>query len=214
MTIASNGQKQAISKNFFLISFIPAIAYWYLDANYSLVIALVGGLLLSLIELIVEKILTKHLHSMSKINFFLILFLGVISLLAGDGLWFKLQPALTGIGIGLFIGIKSYLGVGPLEEMMNDMNQKNLPQYLVKVLERDVAIFFTVYGLFMVVVAISFSSSIWLFFKTGGFYLVFVLFFIIEMILIRGRVKRETIFNQRRQLLASLKITQDHFDKS
>ncbi|HLE10518.1 MAG: hypothetical protein A2504_14360 [Bdellovibrionales bacterium RIFOXYD12_FULL_39_22] len=202
-----------ISKNFTIISFIPAFAYWYLEANYSVAIAVSGGLVLATLELAGEWFFTKHLHSISKINFFLIIFLGALSLLEGEGVWFKLQPAITGIGIGMFVGIKSRRGVGPLAEMLNDLQQKNLPPYLVKILERDIAIFFTAYGLFMVIVALALSSGKWLFFKTGGFYLAFILFMAFEIIMIRRKVRQVAFYEQRRQLLSAMKVNQDSFDK-
>lgn len=60
-------------KNFFWASFLPAIAYWYLEENYSLQIALIGGLVLAVLEMTLEWLFTKHIHTLSKFNFFLIL---------------------------------------------------------------------------------------------------------------------------------------------
>ena len=104
-------------KNFFLISFLPAIAYWYLEENYPIRIAIAGGLALSILELTLEYIFTKHLHSLSKFNFGLILFLGGLSLLGDEGIWFKLQPAITGIVIAIFLLVKRKLGKDSLQSV-------------------------------------------------------------------------------------------------
>ena len=80
---------------YFLMSFIPAVAYWILESNFSLEIALIGGIILGVLEMIVEKKFSGHVHTLSKVNLSLIVVLGVISLIAKEGVWFKLQPTFT-----------------------------------------------------------------------------------------------------------------------
>ena len=91
------------SKRFFLLSFFPAIAYWYLEENYSIKIAAIGGLALAFGEIIFERILLKEIHKISILNFMLILFLSTLSLIADDGLWFKLQPVVTSAAMVLIL---------------------------------------------------------------------------------------------------------------
>ena len=203
-----------VSKKFFLISFIPAIAYWYLEANYSVRIAVTVGLILSSIEIVVEKIFTKHVHSLSKINFFLIFFLGGISLIEDQGLWFKLQPSLTGLGIGLFILIKAWKGKGPLIEMMEDFNQNNMPEDVAKLFEKHIGIFFIAYGLFMAPVAMFLTTDKWLFFKTGGFYIIFLVFSILEILYLRRLIKNAVMQQRKQELFARVSATpRQIFDK-
>ncbi len=106
------------SKHFFLISFLPALAYWYLEENYSLEVALTGGILLSVIEMLLEKIFTKHIHTLSKFNFALILGLGSLSLLASEGIWFKLQPFFTGVVMGGYLLFRNLRGKSLITEMV------------------------------------------------------------------------------------------------
>lgn len=175
-------------KNFFLISFIPAIAYWYLEENYTLQIALIGGLFLSVLEISLEKIFTAHVHSLSKMNFFLILFLGLLSLLAQEGIWFKLQPMFTGVILFLVFMFKKYRGGSFLLEMASSMPNQ-LPDFILKKLEFHMAIFLGLYGVFMGWVALSLETDRWLFFKTVGFYIAFFIFMILEMIVTRKSIK-------------------------
>jgi intracellular septation protein len=177
---------------FFLISFAPAIAYWYLEENYPLRVALTAGLVLAVIELVCERIFTGKLHTLSKFNFFLIAFLGGISLLGDEGVWFKLQPAFTGVGIACFLFYRLRQGRGVMLEMIEDMGKKNphLPDQLFTRMEKQLAIFFGLYGLFMVAVALRASTDIWLFFKTLGFYLCFGVFLAFEWWDSRRQLKR------------------------
>ena len=55
MPLGGNKRKIKIEKkNFFLISFLPAILYWYLEENYPVKIAVIGGLPAAL-EICVES---------------------------------------------------------------------------------------------------------------------------------------------------------------
>lgn len=178
------------NKNFFLISFLPAIAYWYLEENYPLRVAITGGLALAILEMILEKVFTKHVHGISKFNFFLILGLGGLSLLGDEGIWFKLQPCFTGVGIGLFIFFKLKFGSGLLEEMAKSLDRPIPPGDLFKTMELHMGLLFFFYGLFMAYVAFNFSTGQWVFYKTIGFYIAFAIFFVLELIYIRYKAKQ------------------------
>jgi intracellular septation protein len=178
-------------KNFFLISFLPAIAYWYLEENYPIRIAITGGLILAILEISFEHFYTKHIHTLSKFNFFLILILGGISLLGEDGLWFKLQPAFTGVAIGGFMIFRLWKGQGMMWEMMESMpNKTPMPAFIIQSLEKHMVLLFMGYGFFMVFVALKLTTDEWLFFKTLGFYIVCGVFFLFEMIYLRLTVKK------------------------
>lgn len=173
------------SSKIFLISFLPAIAYWYLEENYSLKIALIGGVLLAVTELVLEKIFTKHIHSLSKINFLLILGLGIISVVAADGIWFKLQPFFNGIIMGGIFLWSSLNSKSYFFEIMEQTAKIVPPKKIVIKLEKHLAIFMIIYAFFMAFVAFKLSSSQWAFFKTIGLYISFFIFMIIEMVIMR-----------------------------
>ena len=173
------------NKNFFFLSLIPALAYWYLEANYSVKIAVIGGLALATLEVSLEWLFTRHLHFISKFNFLLIAGLGGLSLLGEDGLWFKLQPFFTGLIMGTVFIYKVWRGKGVMEEMMEEMGPSKLPRPIVRRLELHMGILLMVYGIFMGTVALWGSTDQWLFFKTAGFYIVFFIFCVAEILWIR-----------------------------
>jgi intracellular septation protein len=178
-------------KRFFLISFLPALAYWYLEENYSLQIALTGGLVLAVIEISLEWLITRHIHTISKFNFFLIAILGGISLLASEGVWFKLQPFFTGVLMGGYLLYRYLRDESMLFEMTKDMGQ-NAPKVLVEFLERNLAVFLIAYGFFMGAIALFASTDKWVFYKTVGFYIVSMVFFVSQLIYIRIRLKKDS----------------------
>lgn len=173
------------NKQFFLISFLPAIAYWYLEEHYSLKIALIGGVLLAVFEIGFEKLYTKHVHSISKFNFYLISTLGAIALIGDDGIWFKLQPFFTGIFMGGYLLFRISQKSGLMLETMESMGRVIPDKKLLTRLERDMSLFLILYGCFMAFIAFTRTTSEWTFFKTIGFYIATLIFFIFELFIIR-----------------------------
>lgn len=86
-----------------------------------------------------------------------------------------------------------------MEEMMMAMMEESRrpPKFIIRILELHSSVFFLLYGIFMGYVAIYLSSDRWIFFKTAGFYIAFVGFFLIELIYIRLKMKR-MIENQKK----------------
>jgi intracellular septation protein len=165
-------ENQPQNKNaFFLASFLPAVGYWILDAYFSLTVALIGGIILAVLEILFEKYKMGHVHTLSKFNFFLIVFLGGLSFVGEDGIWFKLQPAISLFAVGGFMGFKLRTGNGLMFDLMESM-----PLF---------------YGIIMLVTALWTSTSLWIFFKTAGMYIGMVIFGIVEFILNRNEMRRE-----------------------
>ena len=180
-----------MNKKFFMISFLPAIAYWYLEENYSLKIALIGGGLLAVLEIILERIFTKHVHSISKFNFYLIIALGTIAFIGDEGIWFKLQPFFTGLFMGGFLLFKAFKKESLMLEMTEAMSDGPVPnKEFLRLIERDMSFFLIGYGIFMAWVAFALSTSQWTFYKTIGFYICSIIFFIFEFIRLRKVLKK------------------------
>ncbi len=166
------------------------MAYWYMEANYPIRIAVSAGLALAILEILLEKALTKHVHTLSKFNFYLIAVLGAISLIGDQGIWFKLQPFFTGLFLGGFLIFSQWRGKGVLAEMMESLQGKQLSSEIINTLELHMAILMLCYGIFMGVVAFTLSTDAWLFFKTIGFYIVFGIFMVFEIVFMRWKMKK------------------------
>jgi intracellular septation protein len=187
--VFSRGYVLKNNKGFFLISFLPALAYWYLEENYDLKTALIGGVLLGVTEIILEKVFTKHVHTLSKVNFFLIVGLGGISLIASEGIWFKLQPFFNGLIMGGLFLFSSIRGKSYFYEIMEQTQKVIPPKELIIRMEKHLAIFMMSYGCFMALVAFKFTTKQWVFYKTIGLYIAFGIFMVFEVIILRKSVK-------------------------
>lgn len=181
------------NNHFFLISFLPAILYWYLETKYPVKIALIGGILLSIVEILFEKIYIGHVHQLSKFNFFLVVFLGGFSLMEENGIWFKLQPSLSLWAVAVYMIVKLKKGSGFFKEMMLEMKPDQVlpPDIVLYSMERNLTILFVLYGGFMAALAIWASTSLWVFFKTAGFFIVFPIFMIFQFLYNRRLMKKD-----------------------
>lgn len=178
-------------KPYFLLSFLPALAYWYLESNYSLEIALAGGIILGVIEMFLEKVFNGHVHTLSKLNLALILVLGGVSLIAKEGIFFKLQPTFTGIALCSFLIFKKVRNKSFMVEMLEDLKQRPpMPKEFYMILEWHLCLFLFGFAIFMTWIALKESTSVWLFWKTGGFYIAFGGFMVFEMFYMRWIARR------------------------
>jgi intracellular septation protein len=177
---------------YFLLSFIPALAYWILETYSTLEIALAGGIILGVVEMGLEKKFTGHVHTLSKLNVSLIVVLGAVSLIAREGIWFKLQPTLTGMAVAGFFLFKKWKKESLIYQMLIDMKtppERMLPEEIYEMMEWHLCLFLMAFAGWMAHVAINMPTGTWLFWKTGGFYLAFVPFLLIEFVFIRVRLK-------------------------
>ena len=89
---------------------------------------------------------------------------------------------------------KKFKNQSLMVEMLKDMKQRPpLPEDLYKIMEWHMCLFLIGFALFMAYVAVSLTTSTWLFWKTGGFYIAFGGFMLVEMIYIRltaGRFRK------------------------
>lgn len=156
-----------------------------------------GGIILSIAEITFEKFYSGYVHQLSKFNFFLIVALGGFSLMEENGIWFKLQPSLSLWAISLYMGFKLKTGKGFFKEMMDEMrpDAPKPPDFIMQSMERNMVILFACYGILMGVLAIWYPTSIWVFFKTAGLFIVMGVFVIVQMILNKKAMKKAHVKN-------------------
>jgi intracellular septation protein len=178
-------QKPQPPKNqnlFFMLSFLPAVVYWWLEEKTSPGIALAGGVACALVEMGLEKIWFKKIHTIAWLNFFLIAGLGGLSFLADSGIWFKLQPFFTSLGFATFVAWKKWRKQSLFLDMLKEF--QTIPVELegkFQQLEVRLALFVFFYGCKMAYWALWGTTAQWTFWKTIGFYICFFVYMVFEM---------------------------------
>lgn len=175
---------------FFILSFVPALAYWLIELYFDEQTALMAGVGLAFLEIVIEKIFTKKVHSLSILNAGLMVFLGTMGYFFHEGYLFKLQPSFTGLIFFVAFFFKTKKGESYFEEILKEMG-RSIPGDLLKYTERNLAFFMLSYGLFMVFVTFNFDTGTWLFFKTGGFYIAMILFTLGNTMIIKRNFQRK-----------------------
>ena len=61
-----------VNKTYHLIVILPIIAYSILEWLYDPMTAVIGGIIISAIEIVIEKIVFKHVLKLALLNFLLI----------------------------------------------------------------------------------------------------------------------------------------------
>ncbi len=179
------------SAPFWWLSFLPALAYWWLEANAPLWVALAGGVGLAVLEITLEKVFSGKVHTLSKLNAGVLVMMAGLALLAREGVWFRLQPTITGLVCGGWLAWMLLRRKSLLEGAMADMGRPwPFPRAWLVAFERDACLFILGYALFMAWWAIKGSTGQWLFWKTGGQYLCFALFLAMEFLNLRRRVRQ------------------------
>ncbi|MBP5295830.1 MAG: septation protein IspZ [Bacteriovoracaceae bacterium] len=198
---------------FALFSFLPAVGYAILDWYYPPHIAAAVGLGLGVVELSLEKLITHHLHALSKINFSLLFLLGLITLYARDGFLFKLQPALGALGLaGILLGwrwrkkslIQTLLAEFPCTKTAQ-ANLRLVPTILWQVWERDLIIFMLGYAGVMFILA-HYNARWWALGKTVGLYIATALWGIGEIWLFRWLWLKYLLKQQQEQKIKALRF--------
>ncbi len=168
--------KQGKRTWFQALSFLPALAYWWLESSQPLHIALGVGMGLGVLEAIAEKIFTGKVHTLSRLNLGLMVLLGGLALWEDEGVWFKLQPTFTGTVCGSYLSWRIWRGRPLLAEAMHEMGQ-TLP------IPASEMAYWALWG----------TTAQWAFWKTGGQYLSFGLFMAAELWVMRRRINRRSV---------------------
>lgn len=163
------------------LSFAPAVAYLILESISTPKIAILGGIAISSTEILIEWIFFRVVQKLSWLNFILIAGLGGISLAAGNGIWFKLQPTFTGVLFFLLLWI-SVVRNRPFLYSLVILQRPELStrKDLFMILEKSLALFLLSFGLMMAPVAIYATTAQWVFMKTIGFYVCFLIYLVFQ----------------------------------
>lgn len=171
---------------------LPILAFTWLEESYGLFWGLVGAMAFSVVEILVEYWREKRISLLSGVTFLAIMILGGISLLAQDGVWYKLQPAIFEFGMAMVILVFGFRGKPFLLWMMEQQGQSP-PDFLRKRfvgISWRLAVFFLLQAAVTAWAAFFWSSSNWALVKGVGFFGSFVLYFGIEIFLLRKAASR------------------------
>lgn len=171
---------------------LPVIAFTVIEEKFGIIWGVIAGMVFSVGEMAWEWVRERRISSVTLGVSLMILVLGAISLWANDGIWFKLQPALSEAAFCLLLLGSLILGKPFLVAAMEKQGAVLPPPVKAAMpgLTFRLAIFFGLHALLATWAALHWSTSAWALLKGVGFTGSFLLYMGLEILWIRRVVRR------------------------
>jgi intracellular septation protein len=187
---ATTPKGQALS--LFFGGLLPVIAFTVIEEKYGPQWGLLAGLSFGVAEIIYELIRYKKVSTITWIGNGLLIALGLISLFASDGIWFKLQPAIMEFGMFAFL-FGSWILKKPFMQVMVEKQNPNFPDIMKPFLAGitlRLSIFFLLHSVIATHAAFYWSTEAWAYLKGLGLMISMVLYMIIEMVIMKRKIQK------------------------
>jgi intracellular septation protein len=188
-------------RSLFLGGLLPVIAFTWVESQFGIIWGLIVGMVFGVGEILWEWRSQGRVEAMTWGGNGLILVLGGISLLTQDGVWFKLQPSVIelvmaiGLWGTLFFKKPFLLSMAQKQGgMPADLEQRLHPQAFAALMKAFQGLTFRL-GFFLVLhaalaawAALYWSSTAWAFLKGIGFTVSFLVYMVVESLVLRYRI--------------------------
>jgi intracellular septation protein len=166
---------------------LPILAFTWLEEKYGILWGVIGGMVFSCGEIFFEYWQEKRVSTLSWVAAVGILVLGSISIMAQDGLWFKLQPAIFEGAMALTIFVFGWRG-RPFLLWLLEQQKQSPPAFLqtrFKGVSWRLGVFFALHAVLATWAAWAWSTRSWAMLKGVGFLASFFLYFGVEVYFLR-----------------------------
>jgi intracellular septation protein len=171
---------------------LPVIAFTVIEEKFGIIWGVIAGMVFSVGEMAWEWARDRRISSVTLGVSLMILVLGGISLWANDGIWFKLQPALSEAAFCLLLLGSLILGKPFLVAAMEKQGTVLPPAIRAAMpgLTLRLALFFGFHAILATWAAFHWSTSAWALLKGVGFTGSMILYMGIEILWIRRVARR------------------------
>jgi intracellular septation protein len=177
---------------FFFGGLLPVIAFTVIEEQYGVIAGLVSGMVFGFGEVCFELYKYKKVQKITLIGNGLLIFLGLISLVSSEGIWFKLQPAIMEAFFAIFLWGSVVLKKPLLVYLAEQQGHQFAPKLKEKMngLTFRVGAFFAVQAALAVWAAFDWSTRNWALLKGVGLTVSFVLYLVIEGFFLRRALSK------------------------
>jgi isopentenyl-diphosphate delta-isomerase type 1 len=182
---------------------LPLLVFIVADEIWGTTIGLYVAVGFGIVQLIAIYVKEKRLDKFVLFDTLLIIVMGAISIILDNDVFFKLKPGIIGVILVAFLGISAYSPKNLLLAMsaryMKGLEFNSQQQIAMR---RNVRILFWLFVAHTVLVFYSvffMSKEAWAFISGGLFYIIFALFFVIELVrnlILRRKAKTEEILSE------------------
>lgn len=169
-----------------LPGFLPLIIFIIADNFLGTKISLIVAVAFGCIEFLFTYLKNKIIDQFILLDTALLFFLGLISFLLNNDIFFKLKPAVIELIFCIILGISAFSRYNILFLMSKRyMKDINMPEHQVNKLQQSIRVFFFIFiihTLLIIYSAYYMSKEAWAFISSALLYILLGLYFIIEMI--------------------------------
>jgi len=179
----------------------PVLLFTVIEMYYGTLAGLVCGMIFGAAEIAYEYFRYKKVSAITLGANALILVLGAVSLISTEGLWFKLQPAIMEAIFAILLIGSVALKKPFLVLMANKQNiWKNVQADARPFLEKRfsgltlrLGFFFLIHAIIATCAAFCWPTAAWALLKGVGFTVSFLIYMLIEVLVLRRQPRKETI---------------------
>lgn len=169
-----------------LPGFIPLFVYILADELWGPTVGLIVAVSMGIIELIYYRIKNKKFESFILLDTLLIVVLGVISIWQKNDVFFKIKPALIGVVTCAIIGVSAFTPGNLLLTMSKRyMRDVEVTEIQIQMMRKKMKVLFWLFLAYTLLVFYSvwfMSKEAWAFISGGLFYIIFGIYFLIDLI--------------------------------
>ena len=192
-----DSRKKAL-RSLLMAGLLPVLAYTFVEEYFGTVWGLVAGMALGVGEILNEWRTQRRVETMTWIGNGMILSMGLISLVTGDGLWFKLQPAIIEAVTAIFLMGSVFIKkpfmvlMGEKQGIFDKIHPEIRPLMisLFSGLTFRIGLFFLGHSLLATHAALYWSTSAWAILKGVGLTVSMIAYMAVEILLLRSRIKK------------------------
>lgn len=172
---------------------LPVIAFTLIEEYYGIIPGLIAGMIFGVGEIAWELYRHKKVQKITWIGNGMLLVLGAVSLISSEGLWFKLQPALMEGAFTIALWVSVIVKKPLLVVLAESQGQKidGLLRQKMTGLTLRTGIFFAIHAALATWAAFEWSTTHWALLKGVGLTVSFILYLVIEAVLLRRAVLKQ-----------------------
>jgi isopentenyldiphosphate isomerase/intracellular septation protein A len=178
-------KRKEIIKNFTL-GFLPLIVFIIADELFGLTLGLIVAISFGMIQLFLSYIRERRFDRFILFDTFLILCLGLLSILLQNDIFFKIKPGLIGIILVVLLGISAFSNNKLLLKMsgryLKDVQLSDQQIQIMQVMLKRMFFIFSIHTLLIFYAAFYLSKEAWGFISGGLFYLLMGVIFAFELV--------------------------------
>ncbi|MCK9255684.1 MAG: NUDIX domain-containing protein [Bacteroidales bacterium] len=182
---------------------LPLLVFILADEIWGTTIGLYVAISVGLVQLMVIYIKEKKLDKFVLFDTILILLMGAVSIILENDIFFKLKPGIIGLILILFLGISAFSPKNLLLSMSaHYFKGFEINKEQEKLFRRNIKTMFYLFAAHTLLVfysAFFMSKQAWAFISGGLFYILFAVFFIVELlknIILRRKFKKEELLSE------------------